>query len=117
MIYVLLIHRALPPDDPRFDADTREVLRRHRALQQEAAQRDELLAVARLDDTRAARTVRKRDAGYVVSDGPYLETKEWLVGFYLVDCADEATALSRAQQLCQDDGSVEIRPVTWQRVP
>jgi hypothetical protein len=112
-----LIHRALPPDHPLFAADAEEILSRHRALQEEARQRHELLAVARLDEASTARTVRKRDASYLVTDGPYLETKEWLVGFYLLECSDEATALSRAQQLCQEDGSVEIRPVTWQRVP
>lgn len=117
MIYALLIDRALPPDHPSFASDEAAVLQRHRALQKEAQARGELHAVARLDDLAAARTVRKQGESFAVTDGPYLETKEWLVGFYLVECVDEATALSRARQLCQDDGFVEVRPVTWERVP
>lgn len=115
MMYVLLIHRALPPDDPRSVAQDQPTLRRHRALQKEA--RGDLRAVARLDEPSAAKTVRKRADGFAVTDGPYLETKEWLVGFYLVECAGEAEAIARAEQICQDDGSVEIRPVTWHRTP
>lgn len=117
MIYALLIHRAVPADDPLFTADEAAILRRHRALQAEALQRDELLAVARLDAPGTTRTVKQRGDGHVVTDGPYLESKEWLVGLYLVECPDEATALARARQLCQADGAVEVRPVTWQRIP
>jgi len=46
-------------------------------------------------------------------DGPYLETKEWLVGFYLVDCAGEGEALARAKLLSDDGHAIEVRPVDW----
>lgn len=47
-------------------------------------------------------------------DGPYIDTKEWLVGFYLVDCTDEAEALERARGICPvADHAIEVRPVTW----
>jgi hypothetical protein len=59
--------------------------------------------------------VRVQGATAVVTDGPYMETKEWLVGFYLIECADETIAAARARQICPADGSVEIRPVNWQR--
>jgi hypothetical protein len=49
-----------------------------------------------------------------VTDGPYLETKEWLVGFYLVDCENEETAVSHAKRLCPTEGHViQVRPVEW----
>ncbi|WP_437635241.1 YciI family protein [Sorangium sp. So ce854] len=119
MIYALLIHSARPEGDPLPAADERAILSRHRALQEEAIARAELLAVARLDGRDKARTVRVQGDGgaAVVTDGPYMETKEWLVGFYLIECADEAIAAARARQICPPDGSVEIRPVTWQRTP
>ena len=116
MTYVLLIYRAThAPDAP---ADRRS-LAAHRALQGEAAARGELHAVARLDDAPAAKTVRGRGGGaHEVTDGPYIESKEWLVGFYLLDCSGEAEALDRARTLCADDNhAIEVRPALWHRGP
>jgi hypothetical protein len=116
MIYALLIQSSRPKGTPPAPVDE-DILPRHRAMQAEATARGELHAVARLDEPTAARTVRRRGRGFAVSDGPYMETKEWLVGFYLVECEDEAAAIERAKQICEEGGSVEIRPVTWERVP
>jgi hypothetical protein len=45
-------------------------------------------------------------------EGPYLETKEWLVGFYLLDCASDAEAVARAKQIAPDpDHAVEVSAV------
>jgi hypothetical protein len=115
VIYALLIHSARPEDDPLPVAEERAILSRHRALQAETSARSELISVARLDGRHKARTVRVKGDKALFTDGPYMETKEWLVGFYLVECADEATALARARQICPEDGSVEVRPVNWQR--
>ena len=117
MQYALLIYDMRPESDPLPRDAEEAVLERHRALQRETESRDELAAVARLRDQSLARTVRSRGEQIEVADGPYLETKEWLVGFYLLDCADEAAALQRAEQICPPQGSVEVRPVRWQRVP
>ena len=52
--------------------------------------------------------------GGIVSDGPFIESKEWLIGFYLVDCESEANALARAKQICNDPfHAIEVRPVDW----
>ncbi len=62
--------------------------------------------------------MRGRGGGaHEVTDGPYIESKEWLVGFYLVECADEAEALRRARALCDERHAIEVRPVTWRRGP
>jgi hypothetical protein len=72
--------------------------------------------VARLDEPRAGRTVKARASGHEVTDGPFIESKEWLVGFYVVDCDDEAQAIARAKQICVDaHHAIEVRPVVWQR--
>jgi hypothetical protein len=43
---------------------------------------------------------------------------EWLVGFYLVDCASEDQAIERAKAICTDEHhAIEIRPVLWNRGP
>jgi hypothetical protein len=53
---------------------------------------------ARLGGTGKARTLRGPGAGTVL-DGPFAETKEQLLGFYVVDCADEDAAIAVAREL------------------
>ena len=65
-----------------------------------------------LQGTATATTVRVRDGKPVVTDGPFAETREALVGYYLVDAKDldEATAMA-ARIPSAKYGSVEVRPV------
>jgi hypothetical protein len=67
---------------------------------------------ARLSATKKARTLRGPGAGLVI-DGPFAETKEQLLGFYIVDCADEAAAIQAARDLRRANPSAvyEIRPL------
>ncbi|MER7007089.1 YciI family protein [Dactylosporangium sp. NPDC000555] len=59
----------------------------------------------------AATTVRVRNGELLVTDGPFTETKEVIVGFDLLECADldEAIAVARAHPMARD-GRLEIRP-------
>jgi hypothetical protein len=59
-----------------------------------------------------ARTLRGPGAG-VVLDGPFAETKEQLLGLYVVDCADEDAAIAVARELRQVNPSAvyEIRAI------
>jgi hypothetical protein len=68
--------------------------------------------VARLLPTTSATTLRKEDPPLVI-DGPFAETKEQLLGFYVVDCKNLDEALEVAQDLgkANPGGSYEIRPV------
>ena len=51
------------------------------------------------------------DGKFVVSDGPFLETKEALGGFYLVEAKDLDEALELAKQVPHPHGGLEVRPV------
>jgi hypothetical protein len=64
---------------------------------------------ARLGETRRALTLRN---GTVI-DGPFAETKEQLLGLYLLDCANEAAAVDAARELQRvNPGAVyEIRAI------
>lgn len=109
--YALLIYTAA--QQPTAE-DERRALAAHRALQSSASARGDLHAVARLDDVSKARSVTVRGGAHAVTDGPYVETKEWLVGFYLIDCASDDEAIERARMICPtDDHAIEVRPVTW----
>jgi hypothetical protein len=69
--------------------------------------------VARLLPTTAATTLRKDREPPLVIDGPFAETKEQLLGFYIVDCAslDEALGIARDLAAANPGGAYEIRPV------
>ena len=62
-------------------------------------------------DRRAATTVRVRDGELLVSEGPFAETKEVIVGFDLLDCADldEAIEVARTHPMARE-GRLELRP-------
>jgi hypothetical protein len=69
--------------------------------------------VARLLPTTAATTLRKDREQPIVIDGPFAETKEQLLGFYIVDCQSLDEVLEIAKELGQANpgGAYEIRPV------
>jgi hypothetical protein len=58
----------------------------------------ELLGAYGLGDELTAKTVRVRDGVPAVTDGPYLEAKEFVSSFFLLDVADEARALDIAAE-------------------
>jgi hypothetical protein len=67
----------------------------------------------RLLPTTAATTLRKTQEPPLVIDGPFAETKEQLLGFYVIDVAnlDEAIAVARDLAAANPGGAYEIRPV------
>ncbi len=71
---------------------------------------------ARLGATAKAFVLRGPGAGFV-TDGPFTESKEQLLGFYVVDCADRDAAITTARDLRQANPSAmyEIRPLLLYR--
>ena len=67
---------------------------------------------ARLGDTQNARTLRGK-ADSMVTDGPFAETKEQLLGLYVVNCDNADAALNVARDLRRVNPSAvyEIRPI------
>jgi hypothetical protein len=84
-------------------------------VQDQLAKDGRLGPVARLLPTTAATTLRKQGDPPVVIDGPYAETKEQLLGFYVVECADLDAALEVARDLgrANPGGAYEIRPIGY----
>jgi hypothetical protein len=73
-----------------------------------------LLASGRLQDVHSATTVRVRSGETLISDGPFAETKEYLGGFYLIECPDLDAALRYAERMPMEDfGAVEVRPMMF----
>jgi hypothetical protein len=82
-------------------------------VQDRIAKSGRLGPVAKLMPTTAATTLRKSEDPPLVIDGPFAETKEQLLGFYVVDCKDLAEALEIARELAAANpgGSYEVRPI------
>ena len=89
------------------------VMEKLQAVQAPLAAAGKLGPVGRLMPTTAATTVRKGKTEPLVIDGPFAETKEALLGFYVVDfeTLDEAVAFSKELSVVNPgSSSYEIRP-------
>jgi hypothetical protein len=82
-------------------------------VEEKLARAGKLGPVARLMPTTAATTLRKDREPPLVMDGPFAETKEQLLGFFVIDCADLDEAIATAAELgrANPGGSYEIRPL------
>jgi hypothetical protein len=104
MKYVLLIH-----DDPnRTDDLTPEYM----TFTQSIVESGEIVGGDKLEGPETATSVRVRDGRATTTDGPFVETKEVLGGYYVVDVKDLDRALELAAQIPSARyGGVEVRPI------
>lgn len=111
--YLVLIYGNEQRWDDATAAEMRQIDAGHRDFQAKAG--TAVLAAGQLTATAAATTVRAGAAGNTaVTDGPFLETKEVLGGFYVLSAADldEAVSLvSGLAEVAHDHSGVEIRPL------
>lgn len=89
------------------------VLAKLAAVHEKIEKAGKLGPVVRLLPTTAATTLRKDREPPVVIDGPFAETKEQLLGFYVVDCEslDEVLDFARELGRANPGGAYEIRPI------
>jgi hypothetical protein len=111
MKYVLLIC------DDEVDAPTNEQLGAdpvHTAWLDDLRRRGGAISMVRLRPVVDATTVRVREGETLISDGPFAETKDFVGGVVLLECADLAEAVAIASgHPYAIRGCVEIRPV-WE---
>jgi hypothetical protein len=106
MEYLLFIATDQEPGDPveakgEIDAWVTEGERRGIRLRGDA--------LRPIDD---ATTVRVRDGQVLVTDGPYTESKEWIVGYDILECDDLDQAIDYvSRHPMARRGRIEIRPV------
>jgi hypothetical protein len=86
------------------------VIAKRAVVQQKLAAQGRLGPVARLMPTTAATTVRAGREPLVI-DGPFAETKEALLGFYVVECETLEEAIEVARDMIDETGAFEIRPL------
>ena len=110
MNYMLLLYvEDRPAPDTPEAAAARAAMTAYR---DELAMRGVLVASDPLASPRSATTLRERSGRLRTTDGPFAETREWLGGYVIVDCADLDEAL-RLAALCPTvaTGAVEVRPL------
>ena len=112
MLYSILIYGSEGLVAGWTPQEEQEVMDRHTDLRQELKAKGRLGPVLRLQPNEA-KTVRKYRERRFITDGPFAETKEQLMGIYLVDCATFEEAAAAAERLSFETGVFEIRPVIW----
>ena len=81
-------------------------------LARELHSRGQYLATAPLHPAATATSVRVREGRRLVTDGPFMETREQMGGFFLIEAKDLDEAISIAERIpVARVGTVEIRPV------
>lgn len=94
-------------------AEDDAVMAKLSVVQEKLIKQGRLGPVARLMPTTAATTLHKNTEPHYVVDGPFAETKEQLLGFFVIDCKDLEEAIATAKELgaANPGGSYEIRPL------
>jgi hypothetical protein len=110
MLYSILIYVDESKVAAMTQAEDDDHIARHLQIHEKLRARGKLGPVVRLQDTSTAKQLRTDGQPYVV-DGPFAETKEQLLGFYIVDCDTEDEALDIARSLPSLGTVFEIRPV------
>lgn len=115
MLYAILCYNEEAITSAWSKEEDDAVMGRLMKVQDGLRQQGKLGPVARLLPTTAATTLRKSGEAPIVIDGPFAETKEQLLGFYMVDVSSLDEALGIANDLATANpgvGSYEIRPVS-----
>lgn len=114
MLYALLIYQAEETINAMSAEEHHGLLLDHRALHARTKGDNTFRAADKLMDSNIATTIRTRGGETEVTDGPYAETKEQLVGLYIVECDNLDEAIDRAKMIPQSDmGGVEVRPIAF----
>ena len=113
MLYAILCYHSESTVGAWSKEHEADVMTKLGIVEQKIAREGRLGPIARLMPTSAATTLRKdREPGLVI-DGPFAETKEQLLGFFIVECSGLEQALETARELgrANPGGAYEIRPL------
>jgi hypothetical protein len=107
----MLLFCSTEEDRRAFEAMTPEALQAQlgRVLEWQRRHGDRILSSARLAPRESATTVRRENGKPLVTDGPFMEGKEELGGYVMVEVDDLDAALAIAKEW--PAGPVEVRPV------
>jgi hypothetical protein len=108
MQFLALIHEDKNGWESLGDDERQALMQRYMSF----SKRDEVVGGAELDGIGTATTVRVRDGGRLVTDGPYAEVKEALGGYFILECDSIEEACRLAAEIpAAEHGAIEVRPV------
>ena len=110
--YMLLIYDDPSTSPARDSPEAQQEFQEYGTFTQDVQSKGLLVAGDPLEPTETATTVRVQDGETLLSDGPFAETKEWLAGYYVLDCPDLDSATKYAAKIpAARHGAIEVRPV------
>ncbi|MER7864510.1 hypothetical protein DMC64_38640 [Amycolatopsis sp. WAC 04197] len=114
MKYMIMITMNPTAWDALPEEERNEVVARIDPFMKKLTESGELLGTQALAEPKDSTVVRVRDGVPVVTDGPFAESKEYLAGFYLVECDSKERAIEIAGQIPDAHiNAMEIRPVVF----
>ncbi len=111
MQYLAMIYGEAGRWEALSDDERTAVYARYTSFAEEAGAAGVLADGGELAATTSATTVRVRDGETLVTDGPFVESKEALGGYFLFECASIEEAVDWAARIPgADHGAIEVRP-------
>jgi hypothetical protein len=112
MKYLLLIYFNPATWDALSEDEHQQVFGGHAEFIKRLRESGEFVGTEALADPSHSAAVRVRDGVPAVTDGPYVESKEFLAGYYLVDCETRQRAIELAAMIPDAAfSSIEVRPL------
>jgi hypothetical protein len=113
MRYIMLIYSQ--EDESATPEELAAVNAAHLTVMEETSRRGIFRAADPLQSSTTATTVRIHNSELLITDGPFVETKEQLAGYYILDCENLDEALAWAAKIptaCRGaTGYIEVRPI------
>lgn len=113
MKFLLMIIDDEPYQSRLSESELRVMIDEVRAVENAITAKGQMLDSRALRPSKEAATVRMRDGEISVIDGPFVETREVLGGYFLIECASREEAIDWARKFPLQSGAIEVRPV-WE---
>jgi hypothetical protein len=112
MKYLLLVHHNADRFKEMPEGTRKDMLAESIRLCHQLESKGQYIHASPLQPEATGTVVQVRDGKPMVTDGPFMETKEQLAGYFLVDAKDRAEAIKIAERVPGARvGTVEVRPV------
>jgi hypothetical protein len=118
MKYMLLVHHDEEAFGKFSETKRQQLLKESVQLTHQLHANGQYLSASPLHQASTAAIVRVREGKHFVTDGPFVETREQLAGYFLINAEDLDEAIAIAVRVPEARiGTVEVRPVKGGRGP
>lgn len=111
MLYSVLIYETEEQDERLSETEKAKRMQQHSDFQSALKKEGQLNTVVRLMPRKTARTIQGSEE-LMITDGPFADTKEQFVGFYLIEAETTEDVMEKCKLLPRH-AALEIRPVRY----